>query len=429
MSRRFRYAALNGVTRVNKLLFVSPRYLLPADMGGKIRTAHVLRGLKGGRFHVTLISPAPPVIPDDQRAELAALCDEFLSWPEPKRGPLFRYTRMRHLFGSLPVPVATDRSPAAQDAVAAALGGVDIAVVDFLHAAVLMPENIRLPSVLFTHNVEAEIFARHLEIARGPVQRALWRDQLLKMQAFEAATLGAFEAVVAVSERDRAYFLKEYGVRAVTIPTGVDLDYFAFRGPGDGARVVFTASMDSLANIDGVRWFLRDVWPLVLGQVPQAVMTVIGRNPDAALVAEATRLAPGWRFTGTVEDVRPHLDGACAYVIPLRVGGGTRIKAYEAMAFGLPVVSTAVGIEGLGLEPGRDFLQADEAPAFAAAVVTLLKNAALRQTLAAEGRKRVEDNFSARRVGEAFEAICLRAMDRAVSANPVRTPERGTSAA
>lgn len=410
-----------------RLLFVSPRYLLPADMGGKIRTAHVLRGLKGGRFHVTLISPAPRNIPEQHRAELATLCDRFLSWPEPERGSLHRYTRLRHIVGALPVPVATDRSRAATQAISAALAKADIVVADFLHAAVVMPE-CSLPSVLFTHNVEAEIFARHLEIAHGPLQRALWRDQFAKMRRFEGETLRAFDAVVAVSERDRAAFKRDYGVEAKTIPTGVDLEYFSFREPGSAPRVVFTASMDSLANIDGVRWFLRDVWPRVVQEVPDATMTVIGRNPDAGLVAEAAKLAPSWRFTGTVEDVRPHLDGAAAYVIPLRVGGGTRIKAFEAMAFGLPVVSTAVGIEGLGLKADHHYIEADDAPRFAAAVVELLKNEPHRAALAHAARSFVEQNFSARKVGEAFEAICLGAMDR-VSASPARTPERGTSAA
>ena len=156
---------------MQNLLFVSPRYLLPADMGGKIRTAHVLRGLKGGRFHVTLMSPAPGHIPQDQRAELETLCDEFIGWPEAERGPLFRYTRMRHLFSSLPVPVATDRSREAHAAIASVLNKSDLVVVDFLHAAVLMPDFAPIPSVLFTHNVEAEIFARHRDIARWPLQR------------------------------------------------------------------------------------------------------------------------------------------------------------------------------------------------------------------------------------------------------------------
>jgi polysaccharide biosynthesis protein PslH len=419
-----------------RLLFVSPRYLLPADMGGKIRTAHVLKGLKGGRFHVTLVSPAPTALPPGHAEELSQLCDTFRSWPEPERGSLFAYTRLRHLFSSMPVPVATDRSHVARTLVSDALSAADVLVVDFLHAAVLAPARPLLPSVLFTHNVEAEIFARHLEVAPSPLHRMLWQDQLRKMRRFEAKTLQSYDSVVAVSNRDRDYFRREYGVGASTIPTGVDLDYFAFHPVAEAAGppvITFTASMDSLANIDGVRWFMDEVWPQVVREVPDAQMRVIGRNPDAGLVAEAKKRSLRWTFTGYVDDVRPHLEGASAYVIPLRVGGGTRIKAYEAMAFGLPTVSTSIGIEGLNLQPDRHFLQADAPDEFASAVVGLLRDGDLRRRLAADARALVEQNFSARSVGVVFEAICVAAMEahrlQAVSGIPAQTPGRGTSAA
>lgn len=414
-----------------RLVFVSPRYLLPADMGGKIRTAHVLRGLKGGRFHVTLVSPAPREVPPGHAAELAALCDTFVRWPEPRRGALFAGTRLVHLLSPLPVPVATDRSPVAERVVAEASVGADVLVADFVHAAVLVPRARPMASVLFTHNVEAEIFARHCDLATG-LKRRVWQDQFKKMCAFEAATLKAFDSVVAVSARDRDAFARDYGVAASVIPTGVDLDYFAFRAVRDEAPPVlaFTASMDSLANIDGVRWFMDKVWPLIARDLPGAQMRVIGRNPDAGLVAEAARRGLDWTFTGTVEDVRPHLREASVYVIPLRVGGGTRIKAYEAMAFGLPVVSTAIGIEGLCVVPEEHFLEGNSEDAFADAVVRLARDAALRRRLATAARALVEKNCSARSVGVVFEAICVAAMEaKRLSANPARTPVHGTSAA
>jgi glycosyltransferase involved in cell wall biosynthesis len=266
------------------------------------------------------------------------------------------------------------------------------------------------------------------------LHRTLWRDQLRKMRRFEGKTLQSYDSVVAVSDRDRDYFRTEYSVGASTIPTGVDLEYFAFHPVEDGPPIItFTASMDSLANIDGVRWFMDEVWPLIVREVPEAQMRVIGRNPDPGLVAEAKKRSLPWTFTGYVDDVRPHLEGASAYVIPLRVGGGTRIKAYEAMAFGLPTVSTAVGIEGLNLQPERHFLEADTAEAFASAVIRLLRDSALRRKLAADARALVEQNFSARSVGVVFEAICVAAMEahrlQAVSGIPAQTPGRGTSAA
>jgi glycosyltransferase involved in cell wall biosynthesis len=399
-----------------RLLFVSPRYLLPADSGGKIRTRHVLRGLKDGRFHVTLLSPAPRNVPAEHSAELALLCDEFRSWPEVRRGPWFSYVRLRHLASRLPVSIATDRSAAAQGAISEALSrGVDIMVVDFLHAAILIPNSVHTPCIVFTHNVEAEIFARHAQIERNWLRKVVWREQLQKMTHYERAALARFNYVVAVSERDRDHFQKNYGVKSSTIPTGVDLDYFTYHPPGplanpESPTIVFTASMDSLANIDGVSWFIEAVWPLVAREYPKARMSVVGRNPDPELVREAKRRNLNWHFTGYVDDIRPYLESAAVYVIPLRVGGGTRIKAYEAMAFGLPVVSTAVGIEGLGVEPDKHYLEADTPEEFAGAVLNLLGDEALRRRIAAEARKLIEGNFSARSVGRAFEEICVNAI-------------------
>jgi glycosyltransferase involved in cell wall biosynthesis len=166
--------------------------------------------------------------------------------------------------------------------------------------------------------------------------------------------------------------------------------------------------MDWAANVDGVRFFLADVWPLVLAARPDARFTVVGRHPPAALLREAEGVA-GVTFTGFVDDVRPHVRAAQAFVIPLRVGGGTRIKAFEAMAMGCPVVSTAVGIEGLGVTPGEHYLLSDSAADQAAALLRLFDDAALRLSLSQAARGQVEQRYGHRVAAQAFEQICLRA--------------------
>jgi polysaccharide biosynthesis protein PslH len=400
------------------MLFIAPRYLLPADSGGKIRTGHVLRGLKGAAFELTLISPAPIGAAARDAAELAPLCDRYVSWPEGERSRFFAYTRARHLLSRLPIPVATDISAGGRHVIAAELAREpDLVVVDFPHTAALVPLKLRPPSVLFTHNVEAEIFARHLEVAKNPLLRALWRNQLAKMQRFEKAALRRFDAVIAVSERDQAKFRNEYGVDSATIPTGVDLDQFEFRAPErNGAtdpNIVFTASMDSYANIDGMRWFMNEVWPAIAKARSDARMTVVGRKPDPGLVRDALDRRLPWKFTGFIDDIGPYLYDAMVYIIPLRVGGGTRIKAYEAMASGRPVVSTAIGVEGLPLVPGCHYLLGDTAQTFADAVLRLLRDGDLRVSLATEARQLVKSRFSASAVASAFERICLDTLERA----------------
>jgi len=324
---------------------------------------------------------------------------------------------MRHLLSTLPVAVAADYSELGRRAIAQELeGGPDIVVVDFPHAAVLAPPPYPCPSVIFTHNVEAEIFQRHVEVAPNALKRAIWRNQAVKMERYERDLLPRFTSVVAVADRDREYFQRVYGAGNVsTIPTGVDLGYFTYGGSaalkdGDGGTVVFTGSMDWMANIDGVEFLMDAVWPAVSHTRPGARCVIVGRSPPQALVQRARARKLNWEFTGFVDDVRPFVQNAHVYVIPLRVGGGTRIKVYEAMAMGCPVVSTRIGVEGLPVEHDRHFLEADSADAMAAAVLALLHDHERRDRLSRQARTFVEQDMSARRAAEAFEQICLRAM-------------------
>jgi glycosyltransferase involved in cell wall biosynthesis len=395
------------------LLFVSPRFLFPADSGGKIRTTQILRGLKGGAFRVVLACPAAAGQSERFAEDLRRVADEIRTWPWAELG-LTKVLRYRHAIGRLPVPVASDRSRPGRELICRLLAErPDVAVFDFAHSAVLLPDKRSVPLVMFTHNVEAEIFARHVTVAKNAIKRALWRNQYRKMVDFERESLAQFDAVVAVSERDKLKFEEQYGLDTVaTIPTGVDAEHLAFAPPGDDARIVFCGSMDWLPNVDGVGYFLDEVWPLISARVPSASMSVVGRTPPKALVARASAQSDRWSFTGYVDDIRPHVSGAAAFVIPLRVGGGTRIKAFEAMALGCPVVSTTIGVEGLPLTPGEHYLRADTAAETAAAVASLLENRDLRQRMAAVARDYIETNFSFRVAASTFEDICLRAIKR-----------------
>jgi len=290
------------------MLFVSTRFLFPIDCGGRIRTVQILRGLKGGGFDVTLASPAPADWQAHFAHEIAGVCDRFATWPEPPRGPLFNWLRLRHVADPLPVPVATDRSNEGLRVVAAELvSRPDLLVLDFPHAAVLAPE-ATVPTVVFTHNVEAEIFARHALHAKSALRRGLWRSQERKMRRFEAAALARCAGIVAVSERDQQVLEREYRAGSVaTIRTGVDLEYFTYGRKPEGAGVVFTGSMDWLPNIDGLEFFLEQVWPQVARGIPHASMTVVGRAPPPALIEAARRRGAAWEFTGWVEDVRPYV--------------------------------------------------------------------------------------------------------------------------
>jgi glycosyltransferase involved in cell wall biosynthesis len=412
-----------------KLAFISTIFLLPADAGGKIRTGNILRGLQGGAFEITLLMPATTEQQTQWGDELKRLCDHFVPWPAAQALP--RWTRATELLDTRPANVAHDDSRAARACVQRVLDetAFDVVVYDFVHAAVLRPARTRASQgarvLCFTHNVEAEILERHAQNAEAALMRRVWASQAAKMRRFEGAALAAFDGVIAVSERDGREFRKAYGIAdPQVIPTGVDLDFFGWQPPAaPGAlhppTAVFTASMDSAANIDGVRFFIQEVWPLVLAQQAEARFVVIGRNPPAALMRAADGV-PGVRFTGYVDDVREHVRPAQVFVMPLRVGGGTRLKAFEGMAMGCPVASTAIAIEGLDVTPGEHYLLADTAAELAAAVLSLFGDADLRLRLSQAARHRVESRFGHRVAATAFERICLDACaaGRVAAASP-----------
>jgi glycosyltransferase involved in cell wall biosynthesis len=402
---------MNGRPR---LLFVSPRFLFPTNEGGKIRTSNILRQMKGGAFELTLASPAPADAAGFA-ADIGSVCDHFLPWPAR---PATRLRRLLALPGAVPVAAATDRSAAGEAVIAAALAGrPDVVVVDFPHADVLMPRRIASASVMFTHNVEAEIFERHARVATG-LWRPVWRNQVGKMQRFEADVLRRYDSVIAVSGRDAEALKRRYQLPVVEpIETGVDLDFFQYSAPSaapefgpTGGTLVFTGVMDSPANTDGIDFLMNEIWPVVARARPQARALIVGRNPQKSLFAAVQERGLPWTITGSVDDIRTYVAQGHVSVIPLRVGSGTRIKAFEAMAMGRPVVSTRVGIEGLDVEPGQHFLAADTGADFAAAILRLLDDANLRQTLAQTARARLEERFSWAHVARQFEAICERAL-------------------
>ena len=394
-----------------RLLVISPRFLFPMDQGGRIRTANTLRHLKGGAFHITLASPAPANA-GDYAAETASVCDRFVSWREPA---LSTVGKVVALSDREPVTVVTDRSQEGRRVVRDELAKQpDAVLVDFPHAAALIPDQLHVPSIMFTHNVEAEIFARHASLARYPM-RPVWQSQARKMHRFEAGTLRRFDRVIAVSVRDARALEAAYGLHDVQpIETGVDTDYYAFHPrppvPPAGGTVTFTGSMDSRSNIDGIAFLMDQVWPQVLARRPQARALIVGRNPTPAMIATAKSRGLDWTFTGLVDDVRPFVAEAHAYAIPLRVGSGTRIKVFEAMAMGCPVISTRLGSEGLDVTGGEHLLLADTAETFAEAILSTLDDPGPAAARARAARTLVSSRFSWPIVVKQFERICLEAL-------------------
>jgi sugar transferase (PEP-CTERM/EpsH1 system associated) len=408
-----------------RILWLNANLLLPLDKGGKLRTWHLMRHL-AQRHEITYLSFADPSATAADRDGMREVCKSLhvVSRRDPAKGTLgFYLDAATRLLDPLPYAVGKYRSHEYRHQLNALLAprAFDLVVCDFLVPAVNMPASLPCPSVVFTHNVESEIWRRHSERQSDPVRRALYRQQWRRMLRFEGDTLRRFDLVLAVSETDRRTFERLYpaSLRAplFTVATGVDTGYFAARVTdiADPRHLVFTGSMDWIPNEDAMTYFCHEVLPLIREQEPGVTLSIVGRAPTPAVARLAD--TPGVTVTGRVDDVRDYVGRAGVYVVPIRIGGGTRLKIFEAMGMGRAVVSTTVGAEGLPVTGERDVVIADTTRAFADAVVALIRNPARRVQLERAARDLVVARYDWSAVaGQLEEALVTAAARRNAAA-------------
>jgi sugar transferase (PEP-CTERM/EpsH1 system associated) len=422
-----------------KVLWLNAGLLLPLDKGGKLRTWHLMRHL-ASRHDVTYLSFEEPGHRPADRDGMREVCTALETVPraDAAKGTWRFYAdAARYLMDPIPYAVAKYRSAAYRERLEALLRreAFDIVVCDFLPPLVNMPTALPCPTVLFTHNVEAEIWRRHAENASNPMSRRLLRQQWHRMLRFEGSALRRFDLVLAVSDADARTFgrLHPGALRSPVhvVQTGVDTAYFSpaeaghydrtrdVRGvqlpwpeprrgqPDPHPRLVFTGSMDWLPNEDGMLFFVRDILPRIRAQEPAVTLSIVGRSPTPAVRRLAEQA--GIEVTGRVEDVRPHVAAATVYVVPLRIGGGTRLKIFEAMAMAKAVVSTTIGAEGLPVTAGDNIVIADEPEAFADAVVRLVRDRDERERLETAARRLVVERYDWSAVARDFEEAIERA--------------------
>jgi glycosyltransferase involved in cell wall biosynthesis len=366
-----------------RILWVKAGKLLPVDTGGKIRSYNILRHL--ARSHeVTLLSyyggerdaayegEIQRELPGAQPIYTAALDGSFLA-----QGLAY----LGRLFDSAPFAVTKFTHAEVQRVVALGLeeNKFDVAVCDFLSASRNFPENLATPTVLFQHNVESALWRRMASTESNPAKRLAYQLEARKMSRYESSALGRFHHVIAVSEHDRQQMLAmDSNCNITVVPTGVDTQKYGVAPPASvyPPRIVFTGSMDWEPNIDAVAYFCQEIFPSVRAEFPSAVFQIVGRNPHSRVKELAS---PSVEVTGTVPSVGEYLGAATVVVVPLRIGGGTRLKIFEAMAMGKAVVSTSIGSEGLDVKSGRDLILADDAATLAQAITLLLRDSELRR--------------------------------------------------
>ena len=389
------------------LLYLAPQVCWPPSSGSQLRNFYLASQL-ALKTHLTYLSFAesPPVATpaSDKRGQvLTVLRDQDYT-------PL---KLLRGILGRTPLPVLNYSSRSMAQVLRKLLEDNDFAVVQVegLHLANYLPIIRAARSKPFVvcdwHNVESELMLRYAERISNPARRIYARTTARKMEAMEQRILGEFDAHLVVSERDR---LRLQAIaphaRIFVIENGVNVEYFTDdESPVEVLRhrLVFTGLMDYHANVDAAVHFARTVWPGVYAQRPDLTFTLVGRNPNSEVQSLAE--LPGVEVTGQVPDVRPYFREAVAAVVPLRIGGGSRLKILEAMASGVPVVSTSLGAEGLAACDGEHILLADTDDDLRRALLELVDDESLRHKIAASARSLIVERYDWPVIGDTLIGI------------------------
>jgi polysaccharide biosynthesis protein PslH len=406
-----------------KILFLTPRFPYPLDGGTNLRNFRLIQS--AAQEHVIdLLSFVDRPLRPENLESVRAVCRRV----ELRAAP--RHERARRLAVALgsPLPDMAFRrwSPRFVAALRALLKEerYDLVDVEGIEMARYLPLCRGARRVFGEHNVEHLLQERAHAVERADRRRlplALYSKlQACKLARFERAACRAADRVVAVSPEDaRALARLEPRGRYAVVPNAIDPDAYPFPrpsrgGPDDRPGLLFTGTFDFRPNADAAAWLLDEVLPRVRGHHPDVRAWIVGRAPPRTLVAHTWR-DTAVAVTGAVPSLTPYWDRATVYALPMRIGGGVRFKALEAMAAGVPIVSTRLGMEGIAAEPGEHYLAADDAPSFTTAVVRLLDDAALRERLAERARRLVQERYDWRAVAPALLSVYRDAAGRDVA--------------
>ncbi len=383
----------------------------PPDSGPKIKTYHLLRHLVT-RHRVTLVTFTRNEAEEQAADSLRGLCAAVHTVPLTRSRPRDALALGRSLLSGRPLLIERDDDPGMRRLLdrllreeAAAGRPFDLVHADQLNMA-QFADPLPLPRLLDQHNAVWTIVIRMLLQERGPKRLLLEREWRL-LRRYEGEICRRFEAITTVSAEDRRALEEAAGQprEMPVIPIAIDVDGQPPVPREPGARGILSmATMMWPPNVDGVLWFARSIYPHIRAAAPDAPFYVVGQRP----VAEVRALPdeqPGVEVTGYVPDTAPYIARSACLIVPLRSGGGMRVKILEALARGIPIVSTTIGYEGIDLVPGEHLLVADTPEEFAAAVLRLLDDPALGARIAAAGRQRALERYDWRAVCPAMDAV------------------------
>ena len=388
------------------ILFLSPTVPFPLTDGGRIRVFNLLKQI-ATKSDVTLLALETQLTDAEGVAQLQQLGIQVHLVPNAPTLPRVSFgTLLSAFFKPQPITVARYALPAYRQKFRELLTteNFDLVHYEMFHTAQYHTET-DLPGVLSQQNVDSAIWRRLCGETTNPFRKFAYWTQQLAFQRYERVLSPKFDAITCTSDIDAAVFQRHCAEDIIAIiPNGVDITHyqpdFTSEAP---AHLIYIGSMDWYPNEDAVAFFADEVLPSIQDKVPDVQFSIVGGNPSARVQRLAER--DGIVVTGRVPEIKPYFAEATVFVVPLRIGSGTRLKILEALAMGKAVVSTSVGAEGLDLKDGEEIFIADAPIAFADAVTRLLTDPALRRRTGENGRARVEQDYDWRSIGQKLHTL------------------------
>lgn len=394
-----------------RILFISRWFPYPPDNGSRIRVFNLIKQFSR-RHEIDLLSFAQDAVSQERLAKMGTYCRSVRTVPHKEFSP----KRMKALLGFLsprPRSVVDTYSREMQALVeqVSTSDSFDIVVASEIGSAPYALVLGQTPRVF--EDVELAVVHEQFVRQRSLVPRVRRELTWRKLSRYVSNLLDGFDGCTVVSEQERdlvTRIVPDYHGLTV-VPNGVDLDaYTGEFGAPEPDRMIYTGALTYSANLDAMEFFLQDVYPRIKAKRPDASLRITGRSDGVPV--DRLPLGNGAQLTGYLDDIRPTIGQSWICVVPLRVGGGTRLKVLEAMALGTPVVSTSKGAEGLEVTPGEDILIADEPGVFVDAVLRLLGDEVLRAKLAANGRKLVRERYGWDRIADNMDRFLHQVVQR-----------------
>lgn len=392
-----------------RILIVTPAFPYPPDTGGAIRVYNLLKWLSCDN-EVDLLSIVHGDVGDEARAAIGSYCRALYLAPWGKSSRVAKVAGVvARAAAGIPFHTCYGETAALGQQLAATTAANRYDIIQFEHS--YMAGNIRYlhPSqkaktVLAMHNLACLQYYRLFKEERRPLARAKYLLSWVPMLSWEPKIAALYARTTVVSATDKLLLQTlDQKLKVSVVPNGVDTGEYAPGEPAGGDNILMVGTLSYKPNVDAVLYFYREIFPELQRSIPGCTLTIVGKDPDARIRLLATD--PAVRVHANVADVRPYYRQAFVAVVPLSAGGGTRLKIIEALALGVPVVSTAIGCEGLEVVNGESILIADTPREFIASIGTLHGSAALRRALAASGRRLVEERYDWAAIARGLQAL------------------------